>query len=284
MAREAAAVGRAIGGGTRLYAVIGDPVAQVQAPALLNPVFAHLGLDAVLVPVHAEPAHLTEVLRGLTRMRNLDGLLVTVPHKIATRAFADRESRMTTLAGSTNALRREPDGGWFAENFDGVGFVRGLEAAGFAPAGRRVALIGAGGAGGALAAALLLADVAEVAVCDPDREKLGALVDRLRPHFPGRIGGGPTPGLAGADLVVNATPLGLRPQDPLPFDLDALPAGAVVADIIMKPKETALLRAAAARGHPVQYGYPMLAQQLDLYRDFFGLGRPDEAVRAGRGA
>ncbi|WP_338060822.1 shikimate dehydrogenase [Streptomyces viridochromogenes] len=260
-----------IGGSTRLYAVLGCPVSQVRAPALLNPLFAELGLDAVLFPVLADPRDLGDIVRGLQRIGNLDGLLVTVPHKRDVCRYADSVSEAVTLSGSANALRREPDGRWSADNFDGAGFVRGLRARGFEPAGRQVTLVGAGGAGSAVAVSLLAAGVARLELCDPDEAALATLVSRLTTHWPGRISGSATPRLAAADLAVNATPLGLSPEDPLPFDVAGLPPGAVVADIIMRPKETALLRAAAEHGHTVHHGSHMLTHQLDLYREFFGL-------------
>ncbi|MFF7889733.1 shikimate dehydrogenase family protein [Streptomyces sp. NPDC020794] len=266
-----------ISGTTRLYAVLGDPISQVQAPAMLNPVFAELGVDAVLVPVHVETAHLADVVTGLQRIGNLDGLLITVPHKIETCAFADVLSPAVHAAGSTNAMRRERDGRWTAENFDGVGFVLGMAAAGHQLAGRRVTLAGAGGAAGAIAAAVLDAGAARLHVCDPDEERLSALLDRLAARWPDRVAVGPTPELERADVAVNATPLGLRPDDPLPFDPALLPVGAVVADIVMKPRETALLRAAAAAHRPVHHGAHMLSHQLDLYREFFRLAEPSPA-------
>jgi shikimate dehydrogenase len=264
--------GTSISGTTRLYVVLGDPVAQVRSPALLNPLFARLGIDAVLVPVHARPGHLEQIVRGLRCVGNLDGIFVTVPHKAAVLALADRCSPAVRIAGSANALRREPDGGWYAENFDGSGFVTGLEAAGHHPAGRRVALVGAGGAGSAIAAALLAAGVDRLAVCDPDTGKLAGLRSRLDTHWPGRTLTSTEPHLAGADIVVNATPLGLRPDDPLPLRPDLLPAGCVVADVIMQPRQTRLLVEAAALGHPVHHGMHMLDGQVDAYRAFFGLG------------
>ncbi|MEU5365586.1 shikimate dehydrogenase [Streptomyces sp. NPDC005925] len=260
-----------ISGTTRLYAVLGDPVAQVQAPALMNPVFASLHIDAVLVPVHARPQHLERVVRGLQSVANLDGMFVTVPHKVAVRRLADRRSPTVEIVGSANVLRREADGSWLAENFDGSGFVAGLVGAGHDPEGRRVTLVGAGGAGSAVAAALLTAGVDRLCVYDSDTAKLDALTARLDTRWPGRVCSLPGPQFGDADIAVNATPLGLRADDPLPFPLDQLPQGAVVADIVMKPRETRLLREAAARGHRVHHGNHMLDGQLDSYRDFFGL-------------
>ncbi|WP_424185431.1 shikimate dehydrogenase family protein [Actinokineospora sp. G85] len=261
-----------ISGTTRLYVVLGDPVTQVQSPGLMNPLFARLGIDAVLVPVHATPERFDRVFGGLREAGNVDGIFVTVPHKAAARGLADRCSPMVEITGSANALRREADGGWYAENFDGVGFVAGLVRAGCDPRGQRVSLVGAGGAGSAIAAALLAAGAERLALCDPDTAKLRALRARLEAHWRGRTTGSTEPDLAGADVVVNATPLGLRPDDPLPLRPESLPPGAVVADIVMKPRETPLLRAAAALGHRVHHGVHMLDAQVDSYREFFGLG------------
>ncbi|MGP4052993.1 shikimate dehydrogenase family protein [Streptomyces sp. 2A115] len=263
--------GTPITGTTRLYAVLGDPIAQVQAPTLMNPLFARLGIDAVLVPVHARPRNLEHIVRGLQRVDNLDGMFVTVPHKVAVRRLADRCGTTVDVVGSANVLRREADGGWLAENFDGSGFVAGLVGAGHEPLGKQVALVGAGGAGSAIAAALLTAGVARLSVYDSDTSKLGALVARLDAHWPGRTVALTGPRLSDVDIAVNATPLGLRADDPLPFSPDSLPPGSVVADIIMRPRETRLLRAAAARGHRVHHGIHMLEGQLGSYQAFFGL-------------
>jgi shikimate dehydrogenase len=261
-----------ISGRTRLFAVIGDPVAQVRAPALLNPLFARLGVDAVLVPVHATPEHFPQVITGLLHTANVDGLLITVPHKIRACEFADELGRGAALSGSTNAMRRDPDGRWRAENFDGQGFVAGLRASGHPPAGKRVCLMGAGGAGRAIATAILEAGAARLTVYDPDPAKRDALRARLERHWPGRstvldI----TDGSLDCDIAVNATPLGMRPEDPLPFAPEALAPGTLVADIIMKPKETPLLGAAAALRLPTLQGHHMLDHQLGLYQAFFGL-------------
>jgi shikimate dehydrogenase len=262
-----------ITGTTRLLAVLGDPIEQVQAPALVNPLLDRLGRDTVLVPVHVRPADLAEVVEGLRRVGNLDGLLVTVPHKIEVCRFADELAPAAAFAGSANALRREPDGRWHADNFDGAGFVRGLRAAGHEPEGRRFALVGAGGAGAALAAALLENRAAHLSVCDTDPGRLDALLARLSERWPGRVAGSSAPRVEDADVAVNATPLGLRPGDPLPFDPAALPPDGVVADIIMKPRRTRLLRTAAALGLAVHHGIHTLDHQLDCYTDYFGLGR-----------
>lgn len=273
---------RQITGSTRLFAVLGDPVSQVQAPALLNARFAEHGIDAVLVPVHAPVARLAEIVRGLQATPNVDGLLVTVPHKVAIRRFADAEQPAVELTGSANALRREPDGAWTAANFDGVGFIDGLIAAGHDPRDWRAGLVGAGGAGRAIAVALLTAGVAQLTIHDTEADRLTALVDRLAACWPGRVHSAPPHRFGDVDVAVNATPLGLRPDDPLPFAPAGLPAGCVVADVVMKPAETALLRAAALAGRPAHHGIHMLTRQIDRYLRFFNLvpecSRPPETL------
>ncbi len=262
-----------VSGRTRLVAVLGDPVEQVRAPALLNRQLAAEGVDIVVVPVHVRPDDLETVVRGLQRTANLVGLLVTVPHKADILRLADVRSEAAELAGSTNALRRLDDGSWHADNFDGAGFCAGLAEAGHPPRGRHVVLVGAGGAGSAIAPALLAAGADRLVVHDVDEVRVKEVVHRVEGRWPGRVVTAADPDLRAADMVVNATPLGLRPEDPLPFDPARLRPGALVADIIMKPRETRLLRAAAEAGHPVLPGEPMLRHQMDLYRTYFGLVR-----------
>jgi shikimate dehydrogenase len=259
---------RAISGRTRLFAVIGDPVAQVMAPELMNRLFGERGVDAVLVPIEVSAGHLATVVEGLKQIVNLDGFLVTVPHKLALSRLADRLSDAATLAGSVNAMRREPDGRWLGDNFDGEGFVRGLRIAGHMIPGKRFSLVGAGGAGVSIAAAILGAGASALSIVDLDRSRAEALAARLDTRWPGLPAASGVPDPA-SDVVVNATPLGLREADPLPFPIDGLNPEAVVADIIMKPAETRLLQEAAARGLRTHPGLPMLAEQIPLYREFF---------------
>ncbi|MCM3885475.1 ThiF family adenylyltransferase [Frankia sp. R82] len=270
-----------VSGTTRLYAVIGDPITQVRAPSLLNPLFARLAVDAVLVPMQARPEAFPTVLAGLAAAGNVDGVFVTIPHKVAACELATRRSTAVRISGSANVLRRAPGGGWEADNFDGAGFVRGLTRAGHPVHGARVALMGAGGAGSAIAVALLDAGCRHLAIHDPDQAKCADLVARLDPHWPGRVERAIEAALHDADLAVNATPLGLRPDDPLPFPPQALPAGCLVADIIMKPARTRLLDTADALGLGTHPGIHMLAEQVDLYREFFGFAAAGQAAGSG---
>ena len=260
--------GQDISGRTRLFAVLGDPIAQVMAPAMMNRLFAEQGMDAVLVPMEVSSGDLDAVVAGLKWIGNLDGFLVTVPHKLALCRHADRLGDAARLAGSVNAMRREADGTWSGDNFDGDGFVRGFLGTGRPVAGKRFTLVGAGGAGVSIAAAVLQAGAAALSIVDIDRSRAEVLAARLGERWPSLAQPVEFPDPA-SDVVVNATPLGLRDDDPLPFMLDRFRTGAVIADIIMKPAETRLLREAAARGLGTHPGLPMLSEQIPLYREFF---------------
>ena len=254
-------------GATRLYAIIGNPVGQVMAPSLMNQLFVDRGIDAVLVAVKAEAACLAMVMEGLKCIANLDGILVTVPHKVAACAHADRLSDNAELAGSANAFRRESDGSWSADNFDGTGFVAGLLNAGHDVAGKTICLVGAGGAGVSIGPALMMAGAGRLIVTDIAEAARAGLAERLARRWAGQIRSSPVP--VSCDIIINATPVGLKPDDPLPFDIDGLAPHTLVADIIMKPATTKLLGAAQARGLTTHPGLPMLTEQIELYRQFF---------------
>lgn len=258
-------------GSTLLLATVGDPVAQVKTPARMPALFAERGVNAAWVPLHVTPANLPVVTAMLRGVENFRGLSVTVPHKTAIMQLVDTVTPRATAAGGANLVRREADGTLTGDMVDGVGFVRGLHAAGLDPRGGRVWLVGAGGAGAAIAAALCEAGVGHLWLQDVSRDRSEMVAARLRAHYPGVPVGVTGKMPDGAGYAINATPLGLRPDDPAPFAVDGLPPGAVVCDIIMEPARTALLAAAEARGLRTHPGAPMLTAQMPLYLEFFGL-------------
>jgi shikimate dehydrogenase len=259
-----------ITGTTRLYVILGDPVAKVRSPEAFNAAFARHGVDAVLLPFETAPADLAGTVAGLKRARNLDGLIFTMPHKAAAVALVDEASESGRLVGAINAARRGPSGRWQGDMFDGAGFVGGMRRNGHDPHGRRAALIGAGGAGRAIAFALAAAGVAALSVHDLDPAKavqLAADLQRAHPSLPARAGA-PRPGEF--DLLVNATPAGMQAGDPLPWPVEDLRAGTIVGDVTTKPEITPFLAAARERGCAVLTGRDMVEGQLAAIFRFFG--------------
>lgn len=271
-----------ITGHTRVLAILADPIHHVQTPQRMNALLQAAGLDAVMVPLQVPPAGLAAAMAGLRVLANLQGMVVTVPHKTAALAFCDELGDHARLIGAVNVVRRLPDGRLRGDMLDGIGFVEGLRGAGIEPAGQSAYLAGAGGAASAIAFALAEAGVARLTLANRSLDKAEALAVRLRHHHPGlpvtttattitttTAHGNP----AGHSLVVNATSLGLHPGDALPLDVAALTPDQLVAEIIMAPADTALLQAARARGCRVHPGAPMLASQVRLMAAFL-LDRP----------
>lgn len=258
-----------IAGGTRLYAIIGDPVAQVRSPETFNERFADMGADAVLVPLHLRADRFESTIPALLGLANLDGLLITVPFKARMARFAERLGATATTIGAVNALRREADGAWFGDMFDGVGFTRGAERKGQRVRGRRVALFGAGGAGSAIACALADAGARAIDVIDIDASKAKALVDKLGRPFPECALEAATGIRAGVDMVVNASTVGMRPEDGLPGDIGALDPATLVGDVVITPTPTALIRHAMRCGCPWVDGRDMHGGQIDALIRFF---------------
>jgi shikimate dehydrogenase len=174
------------------------------------------------------------------------------------------------IAGAVNAVRRLPDGRLEAALFDGIGFVKGLDQFGIDVKGRKVLVVGAGGGGHAVAAAIAQRAPRQLAVYNRTRERAASLVQRLNTLIGDAASVATSNDPAGFDLVVNCTSQGLKPDDAPPFDPQRLDAGAAVVDIIMTREPTALLRACRERGIRAEAGFEMLVQQVPEYLRFFG--------------
>lgn len=257
-----------ITGDTRLYAILADPIGHVKAPQSLNRLFEERGMNAVMIPMHVDAQHLHLAVAGLRALRNLDGFVVTVPHKSAIVALCDELTPAAARVGAVNVVRRSLDGRLHGDILDGRGFVAGLMTQGIDPAGMSVYLAGAGGAANAIAFALAEAGVRRLTIANRTRAKALGLVDRIAACYPDLMLAAGTDDPSGHDLVVNATSLGLRPEDSTPCDVGRLDPTQIVAEIIMQPAETALLTAAKAKGCRIHFGAPMLACQIDMMAAF----------------
>ena len=263
-----------VDGATRLFVIVGDPIAQVKSPGLLSDMFATRGQNALLVPIHVAPGDLTRFIDGIRPVQNIDGIVVTVPHKPAALDLCETVTERARFARSVNVMRRLPSGGFTGDNTDGLGYLDGIAARGFDVAGKRALLVGVGGAGAAIAYEIVARGAALLAVHDVDLEKRDAVIARLNAAFPGRsVAGSADP--TGFDLVANATPMGMRPEHPHPVELARLVRTQFVADAITKPEVTPLLGHAQAIGCATMPGLGMLDAQADIIADFLlGQERP----------
>ena len=274
-----------IQGNTDVYLVTGDPVEQVRAPEVYNLLFSKLGINAVLVPVHVVAADIEAFVKNAFLAKNIKGMFLTIPHKSSVMRLLSHCNEQGRVAGAVNGIRRNADGGLEGGLFDGMGFVGSLDYFDIAYAGKRVLILGAGGAASALAASFVLAGVrapAELALFDPVPGKAQAVVDHISAaaHFPGtRLLAATSGDPAAYDLVINASPLGLNAGDALPCDVARLAPHAAVVDILMKNQPTPFVRAARARGLVAEPGFEMLIQQAPDYLDFFGHTGAAQLVR-----
>jgi shikimate dehydrogenase len=189
---------------------------------------------------------------------------------VTTVALLDEVTPTARIAGSCNAVRRAPDGRLQGDMFDGEGFVRGVARKGRRIAGARVLVVGAGGVGSAVAASFAAAGAAALALFDTNAAAAEALGARLRAHYPALAITTGSKDPDGFDIVVNATPLGMKDGDPLPIDVARLNRATFVGEVVLKEEMTPLLRAAQAKGCAIQVGTDMLFEQIPAYLEFFG--------------
>jgi shikimate dehydrogenase len=259
-----------IDGRTELIAHLGYPTHSFKAPLIYNPYFEAAGINALVVPMACKAESFAQVLQGFFELGNARGALVTMPHKVSVVALLDEVSTAVKVAGACNAVKRA-GGKLVGDQFDGAGFVRGVERKGMQLRGARCLVVGCGGVGRPIAASLAEAGVAEIALFDASELAVADLAQRLRMNFPQlkvTIAGNDP---AGFDLAVNATPLGMEDSDALPFDPSRLDARTFVGDVVLSREMTPLLQAAKARGCKTQPGIDMLFEMIPPYLEFFGL-------------
>lgn len=256
----------ALTGATRLNVIVGDPIAQVKSPEGVTQSFQARGVDAILVPAQVAPADLTLFLDACTKLKNLDAIIITVPHKFACFAYCRSASERSQFLGTVNVMRREGEG-WRGDIVDGLGFVSAARSHGADPKGKRALLVGAGGAGSAIALALVEAGVRELAIHDDDAKRRDALIGRLAALGKAKISVG-SPDPTGFDFVGNATPAGMKPGDPLPVDVSKLAAQTYVGCVITSPAVSPLVAAARALGCVTGTGNEMYAALQEMMVDF----------------
>jgi shikimate dehydrogenase len=252
-------------GKTRICGLIGDPVEHTISPALHNAAFQSLGLDYIYVPFRVEPTRLEEAMAGV-RALCLRGINVTIPHKVAVLPFLDEFDSMAENLGAVNTIVNN-EGILRGCNTDAVGFYQALTAEGVDPVGKKITILGAGGA--ARAVSFILADKgAQLTILNRDESRAKKLGDSLMRLFRCEVvTGGLQKRASGkilekTEILINTTSVGMLPQSgssPIPSGL--LHKEQVIFDIIYNPRITPLLEEAAAVGAKTIGGIEMLVQQ-----------------------
>lgn len=260
-----------INGLTQLIAHIGYPTQTFKSPMIYNPYFAEKKINAVVVPFACQADNYPNFLKALFRNENTLGALITMPHKVSTVNLVDSLSTTAQIAGACNAIRRTASGKLEGDMFDGEGFIRGIMRKGFVVQGKSALVVGNGGVGSAIAASLALAGVARLALFDPDAAQSAQLATRLQLHYPHLQVETGAYDLPTFDLVVNASPLGMYDDDPLPVDTTQLSPHTFVGDVVLSREMTPFLLAAQQIGCTIQVATDMLFEQIPAYLSYFGL-------------
>lgn len=268
-----------ISGQTQLIGIVADPIAHVKTPQVINHSAANQSLDLVCVPLHVRGANLRKVLLGISGIANLHGLVVTIPYKESIVEFCDELTDTAQQVGSVNAVRIDPENGrLIGGNFDGEGMLAGLHQQGHRLEGKRVLLVGAGGAGKSIAWSIAKQSPARLAIYNRSPARAEALLERLKTQF-SDIDLSVSDGNAQSfDVIINPTSLGLKDDDALPLDPGTLRAGALVCEAVMRSGDTALLTAARERGCRVHHGQHMIYGQIVQICRFLGVDLQHENV------
>lgn len=272
-----------ISGTTTIVGLVGHPVAQVKMPSFLNPYFERVGLDAAVVPFDVPPGDLAHYVGVLRHGANFVGSLVTVPHKQALAGHVDWLSDRARVLGAVNVVRRGSDGSLHGDHLDGFGFLNASRQHGFMPKGKSALVVGVGGAGSAIAHALCEAGVRKLCILDVNKERLHAMKNLLERTFAQVELQTECSSLAGFDLVLNATAVGMRLEDPMPLSddlLETLSPATLVGDVVTLPAETPLLRFARSRGCRIQKGAEMTEAAMGFIGGFLRVMPPIDPLSA----
>ena len=278
-----------ISGATKLAGVIGCPLEHTLSPTMHNAAYEDLGLDWVYVPLALEGER--DLVRVLSAIKVLPfvGFNVTMPYKAAMVALCDEVSALALLAGAVNTVHCV-DGRLIGYNTDGRGLVEALETeAGFDPAGASVAILGAGGAAGGALVALALAKASRITVVNRTADRAAVLVRRTAERFGdvdlaiSAFDDSAEPAVRDADLVINATSIGMNAGDPSPIPSAWLRSGQVVADMVYRAEPTTLVLDARRAGATAMDGLPMLVCQgataIDIWRGDAESRAPRDVMR-----
>jgi shikimate dehydrogenase len=256
-----------LGGASRLFPIIGDPIEYVESPVWLTRTLRQRDSDGVCIPMQVRAPALDTVMAALAEIENVDGILVTMPHKRTVLTHCATCSDRARMLGAVSVIRRNTDGTWHGDMLDGAAFVKAQLDHGARIVGARALLVGAGGAGSAIAIALLQAGVGELVVCDAEPSRIETVLELAAGLGHGRASAG-TADPTGFQLVFNATPLGMQDGDPLPVEASLLESSMFVGDVIAGHGITQLIAAARSAGCATATGGHMVEAVQDLIAEF----------------
>ena len=262
-------------GSTKIYGCLADPIDHVKAPTIFTSIFKEKNIDAVMVPIHVEKDNLEHVIASLKTIKNFEGMTVTIPHKKMVACLCDHLEQDAKFTESVNWIKFDKDRKLIGDNFDGQGFVAGFLSQNLMIKNKKVCIFGAGGAAVSIACSLANKNIQSLKIINRNFDKANELMKKIKDidkdlfvevvkHKDNYL-------LNDCDIIINATSLGIHKDDKLPFDVSKTSSNSVIADIIMQPLETELLKIAKNLGRSIHYGKYMIESQIDLAGNFLDL-------------
>ena len=258
-----------VNGKTRVYAIVGDPIEQVRSPEMVTWEMQKRDHNAVLIPMHIARDEFDTVMPHIMRMRNLDGLIFTIPFKAQAIALAKTLGPQASQIGAINALKKHSNGAWSGEIFDGIGCVEAFKQRGITLQDKRLQLIGLGGAGSAICVALAYEKPKLLRLFDINAqttERMVKMVNTISPQTVVEVG---LPLAEGIDILLNASPVGMLSDARLPLAVEQFKKELIVFDAIVMPENTPLLSLAQDCGCQVVRGREMMLGQISKIVDYF---------------
>ena len=258
-----------VNGKTRVYGIVGDPIEQVRSPEMVTWEMQKRDHNAVLIPMHIARDEFDTVMPQIMRMRNLDGLIFTIPFKAQAIALAKTLGPQASQIGAINALKKHSNGAWSGEIFDGIGCVEAFKQRGITLQDKRLQLIGLGGAGSAICVALAYEKPKLLRLFDINAqttERMAKMVNTISPQTVVEVG---LPLAEGIDILLNASPVGMLNDARLPLAVQQFKKELIVFDAIVMPENTPLLSLAQDCGCQVVRGREMMLGQISKIVDYF---------------
>jgi shikimate dehydrogenase len=258
-----------VNGKTRVYGIVGDPIEQVRSPEMVTWEMQKRHHNAVLIPMHIARDEFDSVMPHIMRMRNLDGLIFTIPFKAQAIALAKTLGPQASQIGAINALKKHSNGAWSGEIFDGIGCVEAFKQRGITLQDKRLQLIGLGGAGSAICVALAYEKPKLLRLFDINpqtTERMAKMVNTISPQTVVEVG---LPLAEGIDILLNASPVGMLSDARLPLAVEQFKKELIVFDAIVMPENTPLLSLAQDCGCQVVRGREMMLGQISKIVDYF---------------
>ena len=262
-------------GSTKIYGCIADPIDHVKAPTIFSSIFKEKKINAILIPIHANEDDLEDVINSLKLIKNFEGMTVTIPHKKSAASLCDYLEPDAEFTQSVNWIKFDNKRRLIGDNFDGQGFITGFKSQNFSLNNKDVCLFGAGGAAFSIGCSIAKEPIKSLKIINRNSNKAKELMRKVKiidkTLSVEIIDHEESYELIDCDIIINATSLGLFKNDKLPFDVNKSSPEAVIADIIMQPHETELLKKAKMLGRSIHYGKYMIESQIDLVGNFLDL-------------